>query len=138
MITAVDTNILLDVLKPNLDFVHSSSKCLQSAAESGSTVICDTVYTELCAHFLTQAECDLFLAENEFRVESLSREASFLASRVWRAYRLQGGPRTRVLADFIIGAHAQMQASSLLTRDRGFFRKMFPALHVVDPSTFSN
>ncbi|MGH9558014.1 MAG: type II toxin-antitoxin system VapC family toxin, partial [Bryobacteraceae bacterium] len=64
----------------------------------------------------------------------LNREVHFLASRAWRTYRKQGGQRTRILADFLIGAHAQAQATRLLSRDRGFYGKLFPSLDVFDPS----
>jgi hypothetical protein len=33
-----------------------------------------------------------------------------------------------------VGAHAQLQASRLLSRDRGFYRKLFPSLNLIDPS----
>ena len=59
--------------------------------------------------------------------------ASFLASRIWKAYRLQGGKRNRILSDFLIGAHAQLHTSTLLSRDRGFYREMFPSLSLFDP-----
>lgn len=134
MITAVDTNILLDILVPNQEFCDTSVQALEDAANSGSLVICDLVYAELCIHFSTQRECDHFLDESEIRVEHLSREAHFLASRAWRAYRQQGGPKTRILADFLIGAHAQTTAAQLLSRDRGFYRKLFTSLRVMDPS----
>jgi predicted nucleic acid-binding protein len=135
MITAIDTNILLDVLLPNEKFFDASVAALEHAATSGALVVCDLVYAELCVHFWSQRECDAFLAGNEIRVESLSREAHFLASRAWRTYRKEGGPRTRILADFLIGAHAQTQAARLLSRDRGFYRKLFPSLELLDPST---
>ncbi len=47
---------------------------------------------------------------------------------VWRTYRQRGGKRTRILADFLISAHAQKQATRLLSRDRGFYRNLFPSL----------
>jgi predicted nucleic acid-binding protein len=134
MITAVDTNILLDILLPNEMFCDGSSLALENAASDGSLVVCDLVYAELCIHFNTQAECGNFLHSNEIRVEALRAEAHFLASRAWRTYRLQGGQRTRMLADFLIGAHAQVQASQLLSRDRGFYDKLFPKLSLIDPS----
>lgn len=56
------------------------------------------------------------------------------AGRAWRAYRARGGSRERVIADFLIGAHARARADRLLTRDRGFFRAYFEGLLVVDPS----
>ena len=134
MITAVDTNILLDVLVPNEEFFEASANALQEAANEGSLVISDIVYAELCVHFETQKECDDFLESNDIRVQALTREASFLASRTWRTYRKQGGQRMQILADFLIGAHAQKQARCLLSRDRGFYRKLFPALKLHDPS----
>lgn len=134
MITAIDTNVLLDILVPNEKFCDASVLALENAASDGSLVICDLVYAELCIHFNTQGECDGFLNGNEIRVEALSGGAHFLASRVWRTYRKQGGQRTRILADFLIGAHANVQASRLLSRDRGFYRKLFPKLSLIDPS----
>jgi predicted nucleic acid-binding protein len=128
MITALDTNILLDILRPNEQFYDLSAKALEEATAEGSLVVCDLVYAELCAHFPGRRQCDKFLEENGIRAEALGRDASFLASRIWRKYRLQGGKRHRILADFLIGAHANMQASGLLTRDTGFYREMFPSL----------
>ena len=133
MITAIDTNVLLDILAPNEKFFESSATALEHAATSGSLVICDLVYGELCIHFHSQRECDSSLDGSGIRVEALTRPAYFLASRAWRTYREHGGPRTRILADFLIGAHAHTQASRLLSRDRWFYRKLFPALHLIDP-----
>ena len=134
MITAIDTNVLLDVLVPNEKFYEASAGALEEAAASGSLVVCDLVYAELCIHFPSQRECDDFLEGNTIRVEPLSREAHFVASRAWRAYRKQGRQRTRILADFLIGAHAQTQATRLLSRDRGFYRKLFPSVDLLVPS----
>jgi predicted nucleic acid-binding protein len=133
MITALDTKVLLDILLPNERLFDLSARALESAASDGSLVICDIVYAEVCAHFPTQRQCDHFLGENGIRAESLERSASFLASRTWRKYRLQGGKRNRILPDFLIGAHAQIQGSRLLSRDRGFYREMFPSLALLDP-----
>lgn len=134
MITAIDTNILLDILVPNENFYEASANALQDAAGNGSLVISDIAYAELCIHFEAQRECDAFLEGNEIRVQAPGREALFLASRTWRTYRKQGGKRSRILADFLIGAHAQKQAARLLSRDRGFYRKLFPALDLHDPA----
>ena len=134
MITAIDTNVLLDVLIPNERFFELSLRAIEEAAGEGSLVVCDLVYAELCVHFAAQRECDAFLDANEIRVEPLSRSAHFLASRVWRSYRQQGGPRLKILSDFLIGAHAMAQANRLVSRDRGFYRKLFPSLRVIDPA----
>jgi predicted nucleic acid-binding protein len=134
MITSIDTNVLLDVLVPNEEFYNACLRALENAASHGSLVICDLVYAELCIHFETQRECDAFLGDTEIRVEPLNREAHFLAGRTWRTYRKQGGQRNRILPDFLIGAHAQVQATRLLSRDRGFYRKLFPSLNLINPA----
>jgi predicted nucleic acid-binding protein len=133
MTTAIDTNILLDILIPN-DFSYDASAAAIQDSAAGSLVICDMVYAELCIHFGTREERDAFLESTEVGVQSLTREAHFLASRAWRAYRERGGNRSRILADFLIGAHAQQQATRLLSRDRGFYRQLFPSLTVLDPA----
>lgn len=44
------------------------------------------------------------------------------------------GPR-RILADFLIGAHATKRAQALITWDRGVYATYFPALTIVSPSS---
>jgi predicted nucleic acid-binding protein len=120
MIAGIDTNVLLDVLVPNEQFYDAAAGALQDSATAGSLVICDIVYAELCVHFENQLDCD-----------------AFLASRAWRTYRRQGGKRTRILAGFLIGAHAYNQATRLLSRDRGFYHTLFPSLRLYDPTETS-
>jgi predicted nucleic acid-binding protein len=134
MITAVETNILLEIPVPNEEFYEASTSALQDPASEGSLVISDVVYAELCIHFETQRESDGFLENKEVRVQALSREPHFLASRAWRIYRQEGGKRTRIQADFLIGVDAQKQGTRLLSRDRGFYRKLFPSLDLHDPT----
>lgn len=50
---------------------------------------------------------------------------------MWREYRASGGKRTRLIADFLIGAHAQVRGGPLLTHDRGFFRRYFTDLQIL-------
>lgn len=82
MTTAVDTNVLLDVLVPNEAFKKASGRALQRALRQGNVCICDIVYAELCIYFETQRECDRFLGDLGIRVQPLTREADFLASRI--------------------------------------------------------
>jgi predicted nucleic acid-binding protein len=39
----------------------------------------------------------------------------------------------RTVPDFIVGAHALLQCSALITRDAGFFRDYFKGLKVIVP-----
>lgn len=134
MITAIDTNVLLDILGAGSQFFEVSANAVEYAGNAGALVICDLVYAELCLNFRTQHDCDRFVDSAGIRVEHLQRETLFLASRTWRTYRKRGGKRTRILADCLIGAHAQAQADRLLSRDRGFYAAAFPKLKLWDPS----
>src|SRR5580658_1238836 len=134
MITAIDSNVLLDILIPNEAFADAAAAGIEEAAAHGSLIVSDIVYAEICVQFPTQRECDHFFNSNEIRIEHLVRAAHFLASRIWREYRAGGGKRDRILPDFLIGAHAQIQANQLISRDRGFYRTLFSKLTLVNPA----
>ena len=133
MITAVDTSALLDVLRPDPTHLERSLALLEASTALGPTVVCDLVYAELAAGFEREEELQTFLADTRIRCESPNRHALFLAGRMWRAYRTAGGGRSRILSDFVIGAHTRVQAGRLVTRDRGFYRRYFDGLTVVEP-----
>ena len=51
MMTAVDTNILLDVLIPDAPFGAASQQSLDTALQQGTLVLNEVVYTQVCASF---------------------------------------------------------------------------------------
>jgi len=134
VITAVDTNILLDVLAPDPRFGPASATALRWAVGKGSLIACEIVWAEVAARF--EHPDDAARAFEQLTVAySCSEMAEALqAGQAWSDYRRRGGTRQRVIADFLIGAHARARADRLLTRDRGFFRSYFADLTVVDPS----
>lgn len=134
MITALDTSVLLDVFGADPKFGPRSRQALSDCYVEGSLVACDVVWAELAASFpatgkLTQAMHRLSVAFSPLDVD-----ACLEAGEAWRAYRKRGGHRARVIADFLIGAHAARHADRLLTRDRGFYRAYFRRLKLVDPT----
>jgi len=64
----------------------------------------------------------------------LTIETALEAARIMRAYARNKGPRERVAPDFLIGAHAMVQANALLTSDAGFYRNYFASLNVITPA----
>jgi predicted nucleic acid-binding protein len=134
MITAVDTNVLLDVFGNDPVFGGRSLAALRACLAEGPLIVCDVVWAELVAAFATPEAADRALDAIPVACEPLGRAAAARAGVAWREYRRAGGPRDRVIADFLVGAHAVEQADRLLTRDRGLHRLAFAGLAIVDPS----
>ena len=130
MITAVDTSILLDVFV-DADDADQSEALLIQAYERGSLIISPAVYAELVPQAQSQDELDRWLSLGGIDVIPFTKEHAYTAGIAHAAYRKAGGKRTRILADFFIGAHALHEANVLLTRDRGFYRQYFSGLVIV-------
>jgi predicted nucleic acid-binding protein len=134
VITAVDTNVLLDVFKPDPSFAMGSSEALRRCLAEGALVACEVVWAEVAGEFRDSRTATLAMERLGVGFSPLEAAASLRAGDAWRAYRQRGGGRERVVADFLIGAHAAGNAERLLTRDRGFYRAYFKSLRLLDPS----
>lgn len=134
MITAVDTSVLLDVFRADPIFGARSARALRSCLREGRLIACETVWAEVASVFPTLAQAREAMESLPVEFSALKLEAALAAASAWKAYRVRGGRRQRVVADFFIGAHARLQADRLLTRDRGFYRAYFAGLSVLDPS----
>jgi predicted nucleic acid-binding protein len=132
VITAVDSSALLDVF--TADPVHgaSSRAALRAAAALGPLIVCPIVWTELRGSFADPALMERSLAAAHISFDPFDRECGDIAGAQWREYRKQGGPRTRLIADFFIGAHAQCRGGRLITRDRGFYRRYFSKVSIIE------
>ena len=128
MITAVDTSVLLDVFLPDERHGERSKRRLRKAYDSGAIVACDIVYAELAPCFRDRASLDGALRAINVSASPIEPAIAYEAGMRWKRYREAGGPRKRIISDFLIGAHASAVADNFLTRDRGFFSTYFPEL----------
>ncbi len=95
---------------------------------------CEVVWAEVAAAFASRTRANDALERLEIEFSAMHVTAAVDAGVNWRTYRSRGGPRDRIVPDFLVGAHAAFRADRLLTRDRGFYRSHFTGLTVVDPS----
>ena len=131
MISAIDTNILLDVFLPDKRFAAGSGMLLKLGYDEGALIICDIVYAELVPQFGNRRKLDDTLATINVSLSSSDVDIAFLAGERWGHYRKSGGKRKRIITDFLIGAHAATKAERFLTRDRGFYESYFPELQIL-------
>ena len=128
MITAVDTNVLLDVFRADDRHGPESRERLRSAYDAGAVMICDIVYAELVAAFHDRTTLDAALQQISVSLSPITTAIAYEAGLRWQRYRRAGGPRARIITDFLIGVHAVVAADTFLTRDRGFYTTYFPEL----------
>jgi predicted nucleic acid-binding protein len=134
VLTAVDSSVLLDVLKNDPAHGPASAALLRKARAEGALIVCAVVWAEVRGFFTDQELMDQAFANVGIRCDQIDRDCANEAGLAWSFYRRSGGSRTRVIADFLIGAHSKVRGARLLTRDRGFYRTYFSDLAVIDPS----
>lgn len=135
MITAVDTNILIDILEPDPIFGPASREALKQCTMEGAICACEVVWAEILSVYADAAkDVAHALQQVGLSFSPMVEEAALEAAACWHRFREKGGKRDRIVADFLIGGHAFVQCDLLLTRDRGFFREYFQNLRIVSPT----
>lgn len=138
MTTAIDTNVIVALWDQDAVVSSAAQSALDTALQRGGLIVSAPVFAELMAcpgrneEFLRS-----FVEHTGIAVDwDLDETIWRLAGRAFQNYaarrRKKGSsaPR-RILADFVIGAHAAKAGHQLLTFDDRFYRAAFPRLMVV-------
>jgi predicted nucleic acid-binding protein len=134
MTTAADTSVLLDLLTDDATHDAASETALREARAAGRLIASERLLGGLRPALSKGADVQALLDDRGIDCVACSRESALLAGRRLAKYLQRGGPRGRIVPDFLIAAHARLQADRLLARDRGFFRDNSSSLKVVDPT----
>jgi hypothetical protein len=132
-VVIVDTNILVDVLADDPQWMEWSAGRLREQGRIHELVINQVIYAELATMFDSVEKLDGVLADMEIGVREIPRPALFLAGKAFVKYRKGGGSKSGVLADFFVGAHAAVSGFTILTRDPRRYKNYFPTVGLISP-----
>lgn len=128
----VDSNVILDITSDDPVWADWSDAQVTKHQAVG-LLVNPLIYAELCTGANMASEVDEVLTQLKLEYRELSREALFLAAKVFLKYRRRGGTKTAPLPDFFIGAQAQVLGIPILTRDKGRYKTCFPSVPLICP-----
>jgi predicted nucleic acid-binding protein len=139
MTTAIDTNVVTALWNDDDALNVRAQAALDAVFGRGRLVVSGVVYVELlAAPSRTEQFVDRFLEaagiEVEWEINERLLRAAGLAFRGYadRRRRQTGAEPRRILADFLVGAHAMLNEYRLLTLDTGMYRAAFPRVELVE------
>lgn len=129
---AVDSAVLIELLGggPQAD---SAADAIRHALDQGPVVVCDVVLAEVCTAVRNGSQALQSLEEAGLSYLATESKSALRAGEMLRRHRQHGGQGERGLPDFLIGAHALLQCSALVTRDAAFYRDYFKGLKLIVP-----
>ncbi len=131
MITAIDSSVLLDILIDN-ELAETSESAVLKAGQQGRLIISECVVAEI--YPAIKQDISEFLTDFGITFEPSNLETAQIAGKHFELYLKRKGNKKRVVADFLIAAHAFCFANRLLARDQGYFRDYFESLTVITPN----
>jgi predicted nucleic acid-binding protein len=132
MITALDSSVLWAIIK-NEPGHDQWLAALLRAASDGPLIISPIAFAELAPSTTDAEALNEFLGQLAISYDPITPAAAHLAGLAFKRYRQAGGPRMHLVPDFVIAAHAQVQANRLAAIDRGYLRQWFPDLSLLAP-----
>jgi predicted nucleic acid-binding protein len=135
----LDSNVVIDLLGDAEEWFAWSWNRVVEAGLDNDLAISPVVVAEVAPYL---GGLDDFLERvSRFgaTVEDLTNEAAYAAGSAFMAYRKRrrGKPdiTKSIIADFLIGGHAQVLGATILTRDPRFYRTYFPTVPLITPET---
>ncbi len=136
MTTFIDTCVLISGLKSDdKKEIHtdwSRAKLVELKAQ-GPVIIVDLVYAELSVAMASKGDVDKTVKTLGLERFPNDDDVLFRAGQALKQYRSNKGENKRVMADFIIGAAAELNDCALITTNGKDFKTYFPRLTLIEP-----
>ena len=129
---AVDSSALIDFFGDS-PAAEAVTEALRDALRAGPVVVSDVVLAEVCAALKDGSQVLQDIEDAGIAYLPTEARAALRAGEMQRRYRQRADRRDRAVPDFLIGAHALLQCTALITRDAAFFRDYFKGLKVIVP-----
>ena len=129
----IDSKVGIDLIQQDPVWLDWSLAQVQRARAAERAVINPVIYVELAPTCDDAESLANFIGQSGAKLMPLSAHSAYLASRAFVGYRRQRGTKTGVLPDFFIGAQAQAEGWTLLTRDATRYRTYFPSVKLISP-----
>jgi predicted nucleic acid-binding protein len=138
MTVSIDTNIFVAFWKTDDALNSLALSALDESHKRSNLVVTGPVFAELLAYPTRDEEfLGRFFRDTNITIDWDFNEAIWrIAGRAFQSYaarrrkHVDSGPR-RILADFLIGAHALHHGFGLLTFDDHLYRAAFPRLRIM-------
>ncbi len=130
MRTALDSSVLIQLYRKQAGW-EAWRDCLRHAASEGELIVSPVAFAEFSIAYPTLESARADLERLNISYEPIEPASAYLAGQVFLRYRRKGGPRQHLIPDFLIAAHASVQADRLAALDRGYFRAYFPSLSLL-------
>jgi predicted nucleic acid-binding protein len=133
MRTSLDSSVLIQLYRKQEGWERWRD-LLQVASQEGTLLICPIAFAEYAIAYPTVEAALEDIERLHIVYDPINPEAAYLAGRIFLSYRREGGPRQHLIPDFLVAAHASIQADRIATVDRGYLRAYFPQLQRLEPS----
>jgi predicted nucleic acid-binding protein len=130
----VDSNVILDIFTQDDNWFNWSNQKLEELTNEGHTLIINPIiYTEVSIGFNTKSDFEAAIEIFNFKFENLTNDALFIAGKAFLKYKTLKGNKSNVLPDFFIGAHAESNKHTILSRDSARYKTYFPKVKLIAP-----
>jgi predicted nucleic acid-binding protein len=128
----LDSNVVIALLGNDID--SPTYRAIADVRAGHQSSINEIIFAEISMRFRSSAAVERACAALDLSIEPLTLPECHRAGLAFAEYRRGGGQRKAILADFLIGAQAEMRGWPLVTRDRRGFASYFPELELIDPT----